>query len=38
MGRAAERQVLKNDLCMVNGCGGVASTMTTLILGSEASL
>jgi acetyl-CoA acetyltransferase len=38
MRRAGDRQVEKNDLCMVNGNGGTASVMCTLVLGSAATL
>ena len=38
MGRAGVRQVERNDLCLVNGNGGFASVMTTLVLGSSATL
>ena len=38
MGRAGVRQVERNDLCLVNGNGGFASVMTTLVLGSSVTL
>jgi acetyl-CoA acetyltransferase len=38
MNRAGERQVERNDLCMVNGCGGYSSLMATMVLGSGATL
>lgn len=38
MGRAGERQVQKNDLCMVNGNGGTATEECTLIVGSADAL
>ncbi|MSQ30085.1 MAG: thiolase family protein [Dehalococcoidia bacterium] len=38
MRRAGPRQVERADLCLVNGCGGIASAMATVVLGSEAAL
>ena len=37
-GRGGERQVARNDLCMVNGSGGTASEMCSLVLGSKDTL
>ena len=34
-GQGGERQVAKNDLCLVSGNGGVLSTHTTLLLGKQ---
>lgn len=38
MRRAGDRQVPRADLCLVNGNGGIASVVTTLVLGSTAAL
>ncbi|TAJ21441.1 MAG: thiolase family protein [Dehalococcoidia bacterium] len=38
MRRGGSRQVPKADLCLVNGNGGIASVVTTLVLGSAATL
>ncbi len=38
MGKAGVRQIERNDLGLINGNGGMASVMCTLVLGSENTL